>query len=323
MSKAYELMAIGEFLVDAISIQSEGALALEGHAGGAPANMLATASKLGRSTALIAKVGEDGFGRYLRQCLHQFGVSDRYVAASELPTTLAIVTLDEQGDRSFHFYRKHTADIMLLPEEIPCETIASARLLHFCSMPLTDQPSRDATMLAIRHASDCGVQVSFDPNWRPTLWESTEAARHWIEQGMAYTDIAKLSEEELFLLVEADSHEDGIRQLMQRYPRLKLAAVTLGAAGCLCLTADGLLCSAPGFSVNCIDTTGAGDAFCAGMLSFLLERGSERDSASLSEGELLELMRFANAVGALSTTEKGGFPTQLNEQRIQALLAQS
>lgn len=318
MNKAYDIMALGECLVDFVCSESGGKLHLEGNPGGAPANVLAAAAKLGRSTAMVSKVGADHFGAFLRGHVQAAGIDTAYLLADPLhPTTLAIVRLDEAGNRDFTFYRDRTADVMLAREDLPLDAICAARVLHFGSLSLTCEPSRAATLAAVQAAKAAGVTVSYDPNLRPPLWPSLDAARTQLLAGLALADLVKVSEEELFFLTGAASLDAGAEALFRRFP-LQLLAVTRGPAGCSLYTPT-LRCAGATFDTPCVDTTGAGDAFWGAALAWLLEQ--ERPPQALTPVDLAVLLDFANAAGSLATTKRGAIPAMPTREEIARCIA--
>ena len=314
----YDITAVGESLIDFVTLPGSDPqkLSIEGNPGGAPANVLAAGAKLGLRTAFIGKLGQDAFGRFLAGVMRDAGVDTRGVVFSaEAPTTLAFVSLDEKGDRSFSFYRQNTADVRLEPKELDRELIASSRILHFGSVSLTDSPAREATLAAARYAREQGVAVSYDPNLRPLLWKDLNEAKVMIAQGLDLADYAKVSEEELeFLAGEADV-EDGMARLMEGR-RLRLLVTTMGPRGCACRTAEGLCVYAPAYDVKSVDTTGAGDTFWGAALHCILTEG--RDVEDWSMGRLSAMLRFANAAGSLSTTRRGAIPAMPGREEIEA-----
>ncbi len=314
-----EVTALGELLIDFTPAGSSetGNLLFERNPGGAPANVLAALAKLGKKTAFIGKVGQDEFGVFLRQVLELHGIDTGGLMASrEYPTTLAFVHLHEDGDRSFSFYRKHGADQMLSAEEVDYERIASSRLFHFGSVSLTANPAAAATLRAAEFAKQQGITVSFDVNLRVPLWDSLERARKIILEALKHTDILKVSEEELQFLTDTDDLDKGSALLYTRFG-IKLIFVTMGKAGSFFRKAE-LTGSVPAFPVKAVDTTGAGDGFFGGVLYRLLE--SEDQTEALSVEQLTEALRFGNAVGALTTTKRGGISALPSMEEISAFL---
>ena len=229
----YDVIALGELLVDfaPVSTDGEGYPTLKANPGGAPGNFLAALSRYGARTAFVGKVGQDAFGRLLTDTLERAGIETKGVIADpEAFTTLAFVTLDEHGDRSFSFARKPGADTRLRPEEVDLELILQCRLFHFGTLSLTEQPARSATQAAVAHAKAQGKWVSCDPNLRLPLWDSPAAAREQMLWAVSQADIVKISEEEVDFLWGCSPQEGADRLLDQC--GVSLAMVTLGPKGC-------------------------------------------------------------------------------------------
>lgn len=299
----YDIVAIGECLIDFVSNGKNGALEFRGFAGGAPANVLAQAAKLGLSTAFIGKAGNDVFGKFLRSTLLDYNIdASSFLLTDEYPTTLAFVSVDGTGERSFAFYRKNTADISLSPREVDTDRISACKIFHFGSVSLTDEPSKSATLEAVRYAKDRKILISFDPNLREMLWDDLSAARDAISDGLGYADIVKLSEEELLFLSDQDSLEKAMDVIYEKYAPA-LLAVTMGAGGSMGRCGKTKTYAAA-YAVDSIDTTGAGDSFMGALLYQVLQSGK----LDFSEDELNCILRFSNAAGALSTTRSGAMP---------------
>lgn len=313
-----DIVSIGELLIDFTPYgMSEFDQPLyERNPGGAPANVLAALAKLGSSTEFIGKVGDDAFGRELAEILNGGGIGISGLARTEKArTTLAFVHLDHQGDRSFSFYRNPGADQLLEPYEVPLDMIARSKVFHFGSVSMSAEPSRSATLSAVRYAKEQGIVVSYDPNLRPALWNSADEAREWILEGMKYSDIVKVSKEELEFLTGTEDLDQGSRMLAERYG-VSLLLVTLGGQGSYCRCGS-VTAAVSGFPVKVVDTTGAGDGFMAGAIYTVLSKGLALSSCKQEEIE--ELLRFANAVGALATTRKGGIPAMPSLEEVLAL----
>ena len=315
MEKQFDIVAVGEILVDFVSRETADGkkLVLEGNPGGAPANVLAAASRLGKRTGLIGKVGSDGFGPFLTREIAAAGVDVRGVVSDPVnPTTLAMVTLDATGNRSFGFYREKTADVMLTEEDLDLEMIRAGRIFHFGSVTLVTDPAREATFAAARAAREAGCLVSYDPNLRIPLWKDLEEAKRVIAQGMELADLVKVSDEELFFLMGEGDLEEKALALAERYG-LHFVMVTMGPRGCM-LVQDGKVWSAETYDTPCIDTTGAGDAFWGATLSQLLELGKR--PGGLTEEEALRLIDFSNAAGSMATTKRGAIPAMPDRTEI-------
>lgn len=317
MEKTIDIIAVGECLIDFVSAPADDKLHLEGNPGGAPVNFLAMSAKMDLSTSIITKVGKDSFGEFLKGHIERAGIGTEYVIRDDAPTTLAIVSLDSKGDRSFGFYRKGTADVNLLETEIPLDAIRNARVFHFGSVSLTDEPARSATLYAAAYAYGNGVTVSYDPNLRPLLWDNLDHAREEILKAMRFAHIVKISDEELRFLTRVDSLEKGIDLLWKQF-NLRFLAVTLGPNGCICQTASGRF-RAPAFDTVCIDTTGAGDAFFGALVGWLVKNDAlHRD---LTSAEMDALMDFANAAGSLAVTKRGAIPAMPDTEEIGRCIA--
>lgn len=315
----HDVVALGELLIDFTpqTVTEDQAPYFQKNPGGAPANVLAALSKLGRKTAFIGKVGRDAFGDYLAGVLRDNGISTEGMVFSETEnTTLAFVELNDAGDRTFTFYRKPGADMMLKPAEIDFDLIAGAKIFHFGSISLTHEPSREATLQAIRQAQNGGLTISFDPNLRLALWPDADAARRTILRVLPFADILKISEEELAFLTGTEDLEEGSRQILEKYGT-SLIFVTRGERGCH-FRAGQMTGSVPAFRVRTVDTTGAGDAFLGGVLAKILEGGIS--PKHLSRDRLEAIAAFGNAMGSLATTRRGGIPSMPARAEIEALL---
>ena len=309
----YDIVALGESLLDFVTHKSQNAKTIEmtGNAGGAPANMLAAAAKLGRKTAYITRVGTDPFGEFFIDCIADTGVDVSGIVRGAEPTTLAMVALDKHGDRSFRFYRAETADVMLREDEVNMEIATSCRVFHFGTLSMAVEPAYTATMGAAKKAAEAGAAISFDPNYRPGLWKDEKSAVAAMEEGLALADYLKVSEEEATMLTREKDPEKAALKLMTQYS-LEFVAVTLGPRGCVGLSPKARV-KMPTYDLPTIDTTGAGDAFWGAALHRLL---AYRGSGGLEEKSLAELLKFANAAGSLVTTKHGGIPALPGEAEI-------
>jgi fructokinase len=281
-------------------------------AGGAPANVAVGLVRLGVPSAFMGKVGGDGFGRFLARTLAEEGVDNRGLAlAKGANTTLAFVSLRDAGEREFMFYRG--ADALFSPEDVDETMFDGTRLLHFGSYSLTSPSSRAATLHAVTTARRRGLLVSYDPNLRLDIWPDPGAARDGMLAGWREADIVKISLDEVEFLAGPGDPVRALRGIW--HDRLRLVAVTMGAAGCRYVTAgtDG---SVDGFRVEPIDTNGAGDAFLSGLLAGLLGMPADAWDAPV----LQEICRFANAVGALTTTRSGAIPALPTRAAVETFL---
>ncbi len=311
--------ALIDFVADVAGVSIQDCPGFRKAAGGAPANVAAGAARLGGTSAFIGKVGEDPFGRYLEATLAGCGVDVRGMRFdSEARTGLAFVSLVEDGERDFVFYRHPSADMRLRAEEVDAGMLRNAAVFHFGSITLIGEPSRAATLRALEEARSLGALISFDPNLRFPLWNSPGQARAEILNLLPRAQLVKVSDEELEFLAGTPAPEGAVRMLEQGP---LLLCVTEGPGGCSLFTREWTEHVA-GYQVEAVDTTGAGDGFVAGLLTQLHqqgEEGPENDERGLgvrrpSQRLLLdrevvvEAARFANAVGALTCTRKGAIP---------------
>lgn len=319
-----DVVALGELLIDFTpnGVSEQGQPLFERNPGGAPANVLAALAKLGCSTAFIGAVGDDAFGHYLSGVLAQSGIRvDGIKYSAEANTTLAFVHLDASGDRSFSFYRDPGADHMLRTEDVNREQIDAAKIFHYGSISMTHEPSRTATIETASYARSQGLLISYDPNLRLSLWDNEALAKELILEGLKYADIVKLSEEELLFLTGTSELEAGTKLLCEQFASLSMLLVTLGASGSYCRAGE-VTAAHAGYSVEVQDTTGAGDAFLAGILYGLLTRQAVGQSEWTQE-QLSALLAFANAMGALTATGKGAIPSMPSLELIAELAGSS
>lgn len=316
----YDVVAVGELLIDftPAGTSDYGAALFARNPGGAPANVLAAVTRLGGRTAFIGKVGKDGFGRFLRDTLDGLGIDTAgLVMTDKVPTTLAFVQLNEHGDRSFSFYRKPGADIMLTPDEVNRELTAQAKVMHFGSVSLTDEPSRAATFAAVRAAKEAGAVVSYDPNYRPLLWDSLEEAKRWMCKGLSLADVVKVSDEELELLTGETDPERGSQKLLEA--GASLALVSMGAKGAFYRLGE--ICGRqPTYDVKTVDTNGAGDSFFGAVLYRLCGKPLAGIRA-LGKQELEDILSFGNAAGSMTTTRPGAIPALPTMEEVLACRA--
>ncbi len=320
-TKKYDVTALGELLVDFTQgpVSNQGNPTFEANPGGAPCNVLSMLQKLGHSTAFIGKVGKDAFGQMLKERAAAQGIDMTGLSMDpSVHTTLAFVQKLANGDRDFSFYRKPGADIMLRPEEVRAhkELIEDARIFHFGTLSMTDEMVDRATKEALSIAKDHGVTISFDPNYRPPLWNSEDEAREKMVFGMQNTDIMKISDNEIVFLTGEEDLDKGVRLLIDRY-EIPLVFATLGPDGSRAYY-KGECVERAGFrNPNTVETTGAGDTFCACGLHFVLKYGLK----NLDAGKLYELLTFANAAASLITTRRGALAVMPTEQEVRDYIA--
>lgn len=312
--KKYDVVAMGELLIDFTQngYSEQENPVFEANPGGAPCNVLAMLQKLGRKTAFIGKVGQDGFGLQLEKALKETGIStDGLCFDKEVHTTLAVVQKKEDGDRDFSFYRKPGADMMLCAEEVNEDLIRNAAIFHYGSLSLTDEPVRTATVSAIEEAEKAGVLLSFDPNLRKPLWESDELAKEQIRYGLGHCHVLKISDDELVWLTGEQDYEKAIQQLRSEFP-IPLILLSMGKNGSRAYCGEETA-EAPAFlSENTIETTGAGDTFMGCMLHQILEKGYQ----NLSTRDMEEMLIFANAAASIITTRRGALRVMPEEKEI-------
>ncbi len=311
------ICAAGELLIDftPCGTSSQGQLLYARNPGGAPANVLAMAAKLGIKARLCAVVGSDNFGTFLIESMLAAGIDTRFISrTARAHTTLAFVDLDERNDRSFTFYRKPGADILLTDAGIPDEAMEGCGVYHFSGVSLTDEPARGAVLRAARRAKEMGLLVSFDPNYRPFLWPQAAQARQAFEEGMRCADIIKVSEAEVAFLLGQENAAQGAAELAKQYDALVLASC--GARGALAANPSGLLGRAEALPVAVADTTGAGDAFLGTILAALA--GKERAALhSMTEQEAVELLHLGCMAGSLTASKLGAIPALPEKEELQ------
>lgn len=300
----FDVTAIGELLIDMAQsgLSDIGSPVFEANPGGAPCNVLAMLNKLGRSTAFIGKVGDDIFGHRLKHTVAKIGTDvSGLVLDGTVRTTLAFVETDEQGDRNFSFYRAPGADMMLCEDEVDTNIINQSRVLHFGTLSMTHYGVEKATVKAIKTAKSSGLLLSFDPNLRPPLWDSMDRAKQKIDYGCSVSDIVKIEIDELRFLTDCDDTDRAIEIFRKRYPNVLLLTVTAGRDGSRAYYGD-ICAEAPTFlNVKTIDTTGAGDTFCACCIDWFLNNSGSK----VGKAELRNMLIFANAAASLVTCKKG------------------
>lgn len=302
-----DVAALGELLIDfaAKSTDVAGYPTMAANPGGAPGNFLAALNAYGRKTAFLGKVGDDTFGHLLLGTLSRAGIETKGILVDDhFFTTLAFVTFDDTGDRAFAFARKPGADTQLTWEEIDKSLIDEARVFHFGTLSLTDEPVRTATQKAVAYAKEKGKLISCDPNLRLPLWKSEEAAKEQMLWSLRQADVVKISDNEVEFLW-GSTPEEGAQKLLEEFG-VSLALVTLGPDGCLLKTKNAAFrASCP--KVHPIDTTGAGDIFGGSAVARLLELDKPIDA--LTADDLAYIGCFAATAASLSTEAAGGIPS--------------
>ena len=309
-----DITTIGEVLIDLTQSgwTEQGIPRFDANPGGAPANLAVAASRLGARTAFIGRVGRDSFGDYLRRCLAENGVDVSGLSVDEKErTTLAVVALDEKGERTFSFYRDPSADVNLSMAHVPLERLGSTKVLHFGSVSLTAEPARTATLEAARTAKASGAWVSYDPNYRASLWSDEETAIRTMLGPLPLVDILKVSDEELPLLTGIADPAEGSARLVEQ--GVQLVLVTLGAHGAF-YRFDGHTGHVPGVPCVVGDTNGSGDTFFGAALSQLMKLDS---LDQLTVPELRRILAFANKAASITTSRHGAIPAMPTLQEVE------
>lgn len=321
MAREVDIAALGELLIDftEAGYSKDGMKLFEQNPGGAPANLLTVASHMGYKTAFIGKVGTDMHGAFLKKTLQKEGIDTTALIEDEhYFTTLAFVEIDENGERNFSFARKPGADTQLRKEELDKELLRNCKIFHFGSLSLTDEPARSATLEAVKTAKETGALISYDPNYRASLWKDETTAVETMKSVIPLADVMKVSDEESLLLTGAKSYEEAAEVLLSL--GLKLVAITLGEDGVLVATKNGKEHVA-GFHTNAIDTTGAGDSFWGGFLSRFLSFNKAVEELT---GENIRACAVqGNAVACLCVQKRGGIPAITSAEEVKAFLKEN
>lgn len=306
MARDFDIVAIGECLIDFTpALKKTGQYpSFTQNPGGAPANMIASAAKLGAHTAFLGKVGRDQFGCFLRQVLLDAGACvDGLVLTEDHKTTLAFVTLDTEGQREFIFYREPGADQMLTEAEIDYDILRRTRVLHISSLAYCGEEISKAADAAAAFAKDNGAWITYDANWRPMLWKDIQEGKRRLADGLRFADIVKASDDELTYLTGEPDEAIAAAKLLDG--GIKLLVVTKGSRGST-IYAESYHVDVPAYPVQAVDTTGAGDAFFGSFVAQLLRFDSfER----ISSAQMRECAEFSSAFAAISTTRLGGIPS--------------
>ena len=308
-----DITAIGEILIDLTQsgLTEQGIPRFDANPGGAPANLAVAASRLGAKSAYIGRVGRDSFGDFLRRTLEENRVDVSGMSVDPVQhTTLAVVSLDPSGERSFSFYRDPSADVNLRFADVPAALLENTKLLHFGSVSLTAEPSRGATLQAVEAAKAAGAIISYDPNYRASLWPDEKTAVEQMLAPLKLVDILKVSDEELPLLTGTGDLEQGSAQLAANGIRLVL--VTLGPDGAFYRFGE-KTGKVPGVKVKVGDTNGAGDTFFGAALSQLVKE----DLDSLTAERLEGILAFANKAAAITTSRHGAIPAMPTLEEVQ------
>jgi len=324
MEKTYDVVALGELLIDMTmnGKSGQGNALYEANPGGAPCNVLAMLKKLGHKVAFIGKVGDDIFGHELKGVLDEVGIDSLgLIIDKETRTTLAFVKTFEDGDRDFSFYRNPGADMLLKKEEVDTDLIKTCRIFHFGTLSMTHAGVREATLYAIEEAKKAGALISFDPNLREPLWRSLEEARDQVMEGLKYSDILKISDNEIQWITGKDDYIEGVEWIFERFD-LKLMTLSLGKEGSMAFyrkdpdSAYIRVQADPFLSKDTIETTGAGDTFGGCILSFILKKGLD----DIKETDLKEMLTYANAAASIITTRRGALRVMPTSAEVEAMI---
>ena len=316
----YEVTALGELLIDftPAGTSAQGNPMLEANPGGAPCNVLSMLTRLGHSTAFIGKVGADAFGDQLEAALTEVGIATEGLKRDhKVNTTLAFVHKLANGDRSFSFYREPGADMMLGAEDLNQDLIDGCKIFHFGTLSMTHEICREATRQAVTSAKAQGKIITFDPNLRESLWNSLDEAKEQVKWGLTQCDVLKISDNEIVWLTGEEDYDAGVAWIRKYYPGISLILVSMGPDGSRAYYGDIQVEEPAVLQDNTVETTGAGDTFCACVLHDILVNGlKNRDAAGLSA-----MLKFANAAASIVTTRKGALRVMPTADEVQALLA--
>lgn len=312
--KKYDVVALGELLVDFTEngMSAQMNPVFEANPGGAPCNVLSMLQKLGNKTAFIGKVGKDSFGEMLGDVVAEQGIDTKnLIKDAEVPTTLAFVQTAPDGDRSFSFYRNPGADMLLKETEIDVSLLKSTLIFHFGSLSMTAQGVEATTKMAVETARSAGALISFDPNLRPPLWDSLDAAKEKISYGISRCQILKISDDEIAFLTGSTNVDEGVAKIQERY-HTPLIFATMGKQGSRAYHSGNRVECGPFLNEDTIETTGAGDTFMACVLHGILKYGLD----GLDTQKLYDMLEFANAAASIITARKGALKVMPEESDV-------
>ena len=312
--KKYDVIALGELLIDFTQngLSEQGNGLFEANPGGAPCNVLSMLNNLGKKTSFIGKVGNDQFGKTLKKALEELGIgTENLLMDDEVHTTLALVHTFADGDRDFSFYRNPGADMMLTVDELNLDLIRDTRIFHFGTLSMTHEGIRATTKKAVETAKEAGDLISFDPNLREPLWDSLGNAKEQVRWGLGKCDVLKISDNEIQWLTGEEDFTAGVKKIREEFP-IPLILVSMGRDGSRAYYGDHYVEVAPFLQKNTIETTGAGDTFCACVLNYVLEHGLE----ALTDEQLKEMLTFANAAASIITTRKGALRVMPTREEV-------
>lgn len=312
--KKYDVIALGELLIDFTQngLSEQGNGLFEANPGGAPCNVLSMLNNLGKKTSFIGKVGNDQFGKTLKKALEELGIgTENLLMDNEVHTTLALVHTFADGDRDFSFYRNPGADMMLTVDELNLDLVRDTRIFHFGTLSMTHDGIRATTKKAVETAKEAGALISFDPNLREPLWDSLDNAKEQVRWGLGKCDVLKISDNEIQWLTGEEDFTAGVKKIREEFP-IPLILVSMGRDGSRAYYGDHYVEVAPFLQENTIETTGAGDTFCACVLNYVLEH----DLEALTDEQLKEMLTFANAAASIITTRKGALRVMPTREEV-------
>ena len=312
--KKYDVIALGELLIDFTQngLSEQGNGLFEANPGGAPCNVLSMLNNLGKKTSFIGKVGNDQFGKTLKKALEELGIgTENLLMDNEVHTTLALVHTFADGDRDFSFYRNPGADMMLTVDELNLDLVRDTRIFHFGTLSMTHDGIRATTKKAVETAKESGALISFDPNLREPLWDSLDNAKEQVRWGLGKCDVLKISDNEIQWLTGEEDFTAGVKKIREEFP-IPLILVSMGRDGSRAYYGDHYVEVAPFLQKNTIETTGAGDTFCACILNYVLDHGLE----ALTDEQLKEMLTFANAAASIITTRKGALRVMPTREEV-------
>lgn len=312
--KKYDVIALGELLIDFTQngLSEQGNGLFEANPGGAPCNVLSMLNNLGKKTSFIGKVGNDQFGKTLKKALEELGIgTENLLMDNEVHTTLALVHTFADGDRDFSFYRNPGADMMLTVNELNLDLVRDTRIFHFGTLSMTHDGIRATTKKAVETAKEAGALISFDPNLREPLWDSLDNAKEQVRWGLGKCDVLKISDNEIQWLTGENDFTAGVKKIREEFP-IPLILVSMGRDGSRAYYGDHYVEVAPFLQENTIETTGAGDTFCACVLNYVLEH----DLEALTDEQLKEMLTFANAAASIITTRKGALRVMPTREEV-------
>lgn len=316
------LCAIGEALIDFIPEKKgqrlKDVVSFKKVAGGAPANVAGAVAKLGGRATFLTKLGADAFGDYIIECLKDSHINTSYIKQDEnYDTSLAFVSLAEDGNRDFKFYRRTAADLQFCKEDIDERVLEDCGFVHFCSVSLVDSPMKQAHISLVEMAIERDVPICFDPNLRLSLWDDEEKLKHTVNEFIPYANILKISDEEVEFITGCKTIEEALPSLFAY--RCELLIYTMGKDGVTLFTKDGNKIYVPGYKIDVVDTTGAGDSFIGAFLYKVLE--NEKPLLSYQDKEFIEFLTFSNAYAAYTTTKEGALSAMANKEEIKQFIS--